>query len=128
MRKPLFVVLVLAIALLNSGHTPTNLPTCQPDPGRPGIAGAETVVRTYLNAVDRGELLTFGRRLDRSDITPVHVQYNYLISTGMMETRVYSALKTPMPVPDQPGYEVVGVCSAIDQGRIIETESHVIPK
>jgi hypothetical protein len=123
-----FAVLVLAIAFLTSAHTPVNLPSCLPDTSRTDIAGAESVVRSYLAAVDRGELLSFGRRLSPADITPIRVQYNYQIAGGGMETRVYSELKDPMPVPDQPEYHVIGVCSAMEDGRIVETESHVLLK
>lgn len=127
MRKARFLSLMLAIALLNSGYSPAD-PPCAVDVGKPDSAKAEGVVRSYLAAVDRGELVTFGRTLTRSDITPVRVRYDYRIAGGDMETRVYSTLNDPMPVPDQPEYEVVGVCSAIENGRIVETESHVLLK
>ena len=126
------VVLILCTPLaafaLQASYTPVNPGACQPDSARPDIAQAESVVRSYLAAVDRGELLTFGRKLNRTDITPVRVQYNYSISSGDMATWVYSTLKNPMPVPEQPEYQVIGVCSAMENGRIVETESHVLLK
>lgn len=128
MPKTRFIPLVLAIALLNSAYTPYKPPACQPDAAAPKAAEAKSLVESYLAAVDRGELLSFERRLTRADINPVNVQYNYQIVSGTMETRVYSTLKEPMPVPGQPEYQVIGVCSAMEDGRIVETESHVLVK
>lgn len=128
MQKPLFIALVLAIATLNSGHAPVNLSKCQPDAATPQMSGVEAVLAAYLAAVDRGELWSFGRRLARSDIMPVRVQFDYSIADGTMDARVYSNLKEPMPVPEQPEYLVVGVCSMVKAGRIVETESHVLLK
>jgi hypothetical protein len=124
MKRIYFVPLVLAIAFLNSGYTST-APYCLTDPNRPHIAGAETVLKSYLDAVDRGELRTFGRRLERSELIPVRVEYIYQISSGTMEIKVYSDLKEPVPVPGQPGSKVLGVSSTMDDGKIVETESHI---
>ena len=128
MAKTRFIPLLLAIAFLSSGYTPVKPIPCQSEAGRQDVVDVESVLNSYLAAVDRGELLTFGRRLSRADINPVRVQYNYLIVGGATETRVYSTLKEPMPVPDQPEYQVIGVCSAMENGRIAETESHVLLK
>lgn len=124
MRKAYFVLLVLATAFLNSGYTATSS-FCLTDPNRPHIAGAQTIVNSYLDAADRGELSSFGRKLARSEIIPVRVEYIYQISSGAMEIYVYSELKEPMPVPGQPGSRVLGVRSALEEGRIVETESHI---
>lgn len=124
-----FIALVMSIAFLTSAYTPASLPPCPLGAGAgSNFADPESVVRGYLAAVDRGELLSFERRLERADINPVRVQYNYLIASGTTETRVYSALKESMPVPGQPEYQVIGVCSAMEGGRIVETESHVLLK
>lgn len=124
-----FIALVLSTAFLTSAYTPISPPPC-PVGTAPSssFADPESVVRGYLAAVDRGELKSFERELGRADINPVRVQYNYLIASGATETRVYSVLKEPMPVPGQPEYQVIGVCSAMEGGRIIETESHVLLK
>ncbi len=82
-------------------------------------------MNSYLDAVDRGELQTFGRRLDRSEIAPVRLEYIYDIASETMEIRVYSNLKNPVPVPGQTGSQVLGVSSIIADGKIVETESHV---
>lgn len=126
--KAFFILQMLAIAFLNSAYTPADLPPCQPAASSQHAAEAESIVRNYLEAVDRGELLSFDRKLKRADINPVRVQYNYLIASGAMETRVYSMLKEPMPVPGQPDYQVIAVCSAMENGSIVETESHVLLK
>lgn len=128
MAKTRFIPLLLAIAFLSSGYTPVKPIPCQPEAGRQDVVDAKSVLNSYLAAVDRGELLSFDRRLSRADINPVRVQYNYLIASGATKTQVYSTLKEPMPVPGQPDYRVIGVCSAMENGRIVETESHVLLK
>ncbi|MEW6131933.1 MAG: hypothetical protein AB1591_02035 [Pseudomonadota bacterium] len=124
-----FIALVLSIACLTSAYMPVSPPPCPAGAGSASdFAAPESVVRNYLAAVDRGELLSFERRLERADINVVRVQYNYLIASGATETRVYSTLKEPMPVPERPEYMVIGVCSAMVDGSIVETESHVLLK
>ena len=123
------IALVLSTAFLTSAYTPVSPPPCTVGAvSSSGYADPESVVRSYLAAVDRGELLSFERRLGRADINPVRVQYNYMIASGSTETRVYSTLKEPMPVPGQAEYQVIGVCSAMEGGRIVETESHILLK
>lgn len=124
MRKRYFIPLILAISFLGSAYT--GKPTyCLTDPSRPHIAGADTVVQGYLEAVDRGELRSFDRKLDRSEIIPVRVEYVYEIASEAMEISVFSNLKVHMPVPNQPGAVVHSVNSVIQDGKIVETESHV---
>lgn len=124
MRKAYFIPLILAIGFLTSGYAAKGT-YCPIDPNRPHIAGAETIVRDYLDAVDRGELRTFDRKLERDEIIPIRVEYNYQIATGTMEIKVYSNLKEPLVVPGQAGMVVRSVCSIVDDGKIVETESHV---
>lgn len=124
MRKIFFIPLILLIGFLNSGYTAKGT-YCPTDPSRPHIAGVETIVSGYLEAVDRGELRSFNRELGRSEIVPVRVEYVYEIASGTMEINVYSNLKDHMPVPNQPGARVHSVNSIIEDGKIVETESHV---
>ncbi len=128
MPKIFSIALVLSIAFLTSGYMPVSPPSCPPGAISTRVAEPEAVVRSYLLAVDRGELLSFERKLSRDEINPIRVQYNYRIMDGSTEVRVYSALKAPMSVPGQSGYQVIGVCSAMEDGRIVETESHVLLK
>lgn len=127
MRKGYFIPLIVAISFLTSGYA-GKPDFCLVDPSRPHIAGAETVLNDYLEAVDRGELRSFGRKLERSEIMPTKVEYIYQIATGTMEIRVTSNLKEPMEIPGQAGIVVRSLCSVVDDGRIVETESHVWTK
>ena len=124
MRKAYLIPLILTISFLTSGYAAKGT-YCPTDPNRPHIAGAETIVREYLDAVDRGELRTFDRTLARSEIIPLKVEYSYQIASGTMEIKVYSNLKEPVAVPNQPGAEVRGICSIMDDGKIVQTESHI---
>ena len=124
MRKPYFIPLILAVSFLISGYTGKPI-YCITDPTRPHVAGAETAVDAYLKAVDRGELKVFDKKIDRSRINPARVEYFYEIASGTTEIRAHTNLKDYMAVPNQPGAKVRSVSSVIEDGKIVETESHV---
>jgi hypothetical protein len=122
------LLVMLAISSQASGSMPERTFQCPTGPVSRTIAEPEMILQSYFAAVDRGELRSFERKLGRADINPVHVQYNYMIATGSLEIKIYSQLKEPVPMPGQPDYQVIGVCSAMEHGRIVETESHVFLK
>ena len=87
------------------------------------------VVRAFLTAVDRGELRVFGRKLDRTMIVPVRVEYTYAVDSRVPVIRVYSNLRQPISAPNHKDCEVRGVSAVLnDEGGIIETEAHVWPR
>lgn len=124
MRKRYFISLILATSFFTTGYSAKGV-YCPIDPNRPHVAGMETIVQHYLESVDRGELVTFNRKLDRSEIIPVRVEYSYQIASGSVEIKVYSDLKEPLAVPNQPDVEIRSVCSIVEDGKIVGTESHI---
>jgi hypothetical protein len=87
------------------------------------------VVKIFLLAVDRGELVVFDQKIDRSKITPLRVEYTYELDSPVPVVSVYSALKAPMPVPNHRDCEVHGVSAVLStDGHIIETKAHVWTK
>jgi len=87
------------------------------------------VVEKYFQAVERGELVVFDRKLERSMLIPLEVEYVYKLNSSIPRVKVYSELKEPMPVPGQENYKLRGVSAILDaDGRIIETEAHIWPK
>jgi hypothetical protein len=87
------------------------------------------VVRTFLLAVDRGELVVFGQKIDRRKITPLRVEYTYELDSPVPVISVYSELRTPLPMPGHKGYEVHGVNAVLGtDGRIVEVKAHVRTK
>ncbi|HWR76701.1 MAG TPA: hypothetical protein VN283_05785 [Thiobacillus sp.] len=123
--RSIFVVLFLLAITLDAGYAAVNVPEHLIDPGKPRIDDPDSLVHGYLDAVDRGELIVFGRRLDRSMITPTHVEYVYELSSRKTRVKIHSTLKEPMPVPDHPDCQVLSVSAVIDGGNIFEIESHV---
>ena len=95
-------------------------------PGKPEFTDPREVVRIFLKAVDRGELMVFDQKLDRSRIIPVRVEYVYELDSLTSRMKVYSELKHPSPVPDHPDCRLRGVSAILDNyGHIIETVAHV---
>ena len=87
------------------------------------------VLSNFLLAVDRGELILFGEILNRDEITPLRVELFLDLSNGSTTTKVYSDLKKPIILPDDPKFMVNSI-SAILSGdnHIAESEAHVMPK
>ena len=123
--RSIFLVLFLLAATLNSGQAAVNVPGHLVDPERPSFDDPDNLVQGYLEAVDRGELMVFGRRLDRAMLIPNRVEYVYELSSRTIRIRIHSNLKEPMPVPNHPDCKVRSVSAVIEGGNIIETESHV---
>jgi len=85
-----------------------------------------TVVALFLMAVDRGELVVFERRLERSMITPRRVQYDFDLDSAEPVVKVYAELRRPIAVPGHSDCEVRAVLATLDaDGSIVDVEVHV---
>lgn len=100
-------------------------PDSQFSPPPPHIVQPDIVVERFLQAVDRGELVVFGRVIDRSMILPLQVEYVYALPTRTTRVKVYAGLKEPLPVPGRRGCQVRALGSLLEDGRITEIESHI---
>jgi hypothetical protein len=97
--------------------------------GEPKFLDPHAIVATYLKAVDRGELIVFDRRLDRSMVAPRRVEYVFEIDSRTPTVKVYADLLQPMAVPHDETCEVRAVSALLDaSGKIVETEAHVWQK
>ena len=95
---------------------------------QPQFRAPYEVVDLFLDAVSRGELIVFDRRLNKSMVNPVRVEYVYELESAIPRVKIFSELKQPMPVPGQDGYKLRGVSVILDsEGRIIETHMHIWP-
>jgi len=121
----IFLALFLLAAPWGAVHAALNVPAHLIDPERPAFDDPDTLVHDYLKAVDRGELVVFGRRLERAMLVPNRVEYVYELSSRTTRVRIHSNLKEALPVPGQPDCMVRSVSAVIEDGHIIEAESHV---
>jgi hypothetical protein len=86
------------------------------------------VVAVFLKAVDKGELALFSIRIDRPMLEPERVEYVYTLDGRLPTIRVYSTIKTPVPLPDNPQLLMHGVTAVIDwRGQITEAVAHIHP-
>ncbi|MDZ7663563.1 hypothetical protein [Thiohalophilus sp.] len=84
------------------------------------------IVRIYLKAVKRGELVVFDQTLDASMLTPVRVEYVYELNNALPRVKVCAEFKQPMSVPGQTDCKARGVNAVLDDaGSIVEVEIHV---
>jgi len=121
----IFLALFMLAAPWGAVHAALKVPAHLIDPGRPAFDDPDTLVNDYLKAVDRGELVVFGRRIERAMLIPIRVEYVYELSSRTTRVRIHSNLKEALPVPNQPDCTILSVSAVIEDGRIIETESHI---
>lgn len=122
--KTFFLASLLASMAFDSAQAAIELPRHLIDPGRPQIEEPENVIQRFNEAVDRGELTVYGRTLKRSMIVPLRVEYVYDLASRAMLIRVYSDLKTPLPVPERE-CKVRALGAIMQDGRVVEIESHI---
>ena len=128
MNRGYCVLLLPAILAVASGLTFAHITEQHHIPGQPVSAEPREVVRIFFKAVDRGELIVFDQRLDRSMINPVRVEYAYELDSNTSRMKVYSELRQPAPVPGHPDCALRGVSAILDNyGHITDIEAHVWP-
>lgn len=115
-----FLLLSHASALI-----PDNSTTVVP----PEVQDKYKIVRLFLKEVDRGKVILFGRRFDRSMLNPTRVEYVYDLNTDTPEIRVYSEVTKPMAIPGIDTCELRAVSAVMSPaGKIITIRVHLWPK
>jgi hypothetical protein len=118
------VLLALGLFIAGCNYTFAYALERTPGPVKPDFSEPHEIVDIYLKAVSRGELIVFDRKLDKSMITPVRVEYIYDINSTISSVTVYSELKQPIPAPEN--CSVRGVSATLDSdGHIIEVKAHI---
>lgn len=122
LRKALiFIIFILSGAAAYSFVAPNQIESNEVD-----FVSPERIMSQYYQAVDRGELIVFGIKLERSMLVPVHVNYVYVLNTQIPRVKVYAKLKKPMKIPEHGNNLFTGVCAYIDMfGTIVEVEAHI---
>jgi hypothetical protein len=86
------------------------------------------VIKVYLEAVGRGELMIFEKPVTRSMLKPERVEYVYTLDSRLPRVSVFSTLTVSLPFPDMPDLQVQGVTGFLDRkGRIIDSTIHCQP-
>lgn len=129
MRVSYFAILAFVMVIAGSNDTFAHVVELPLDRIKSQFHEPDEVVEMYFQAVGRGELVVFDRKLNRSMLIPVRVEYVYELNSAIPRVKVYSELKEAMPVPGQENCELRGVSAILDaDGRIIETEAHIWPE
>lgn len=121
--KPLIALLTLLA--LNPAFAAVSVPEYWIDPSQPAIEDPDRLVDAFLKAVDRGELTIYGRSLTREMINPTQVEYLYDLLSRKTSLRIHATLKEPLKLPDQPGCRILCISAEMEDGRIVEIESHL---
>jgi hypothetical protein len=121
--KPLIALLTLLA--LNPAFAAVSVPEYWIDPSQPAIEDPDRLVDAFLKAVDRGELTIYGRSLTREMINPTQVEYVYDLLSRKTSLRIHATLKEPLKLRDQPGCRILCISAEMEDGRIVEIESHL---
>ena len=82
----------------------------------------------FYRAVNRGELIVFDKKIEKSLLIPMQVEYIYKFDGTKPLVKIYSELKYPVPIPQQNGIKLKGISAILDDtGHIIEVRAHVVP-
>jgi len=128
MRIPLSPSLCLLAVMLCPSTEAAHLPPLPLEGARAEFREPQRVVEAFLKSVDRGELVVFGRKPDRSMITPARVEYVYELDSRVPIIRSYSRLNQGLSVPEMADCPVQGISSTLgSNGHIVDTEFHVWP-
>ena len=95
----------------------------------PPCATNSEVLRTFLLAVDRGELQLFEHVLYRNDILPSRVVRAFEIGNQITVSEIYSDLKKPVFLEDNPKLQVNSISATLSYtGHIVEAKAHIFPR
>jgi hypothetical protein len=126
MKPRYFSLLVFVIIMIGGKNAFTHILEQPTAPVKPEFSEPHEVIGTYLNAVNRGELIVLDRKIEKSMLIPIRVEYVYELDSAIPRIKVYSKLKQPIPVPGQENCNIKGVSAILDiNGSIIETEAHI---
>jgi hypothetical protein len=82
----------------------------------------------FYRAVNRGELIVFDKKIEKSLLIPMQVEYIYKFDGTKPLVKIYSELRYPVPIPQQTGIKLRGISAILDDtGHIIEVRAHVVP-
>jgi hypothetical protein len=125
--KRMHVVLAALLVLVLCGSNSFAHVTARPLGGAMSkYADPHAAVHVFLEAVDRGELVVFGRKITQSMIVPVRVVHEYDLENSASITKIFSRLKEPMAVPGQKSCTVHEISATFgENGRITESEAHI---
>jgi hypothetical protein len=124
-RKQL-VSLAISTLLFYGACAPAHILERPPFTGHYKYTDPHEAVQVFLKAVDRGELTVFDRKIEKSMLVPVRVEYVYELDSAVPTIKVYSRLKEPIAIPGSETCKVYEVGAILDaSGTIIKIESHV---
>jgi hypothetical protein len=137
-KKYIAIALLLAVPFAAAGADCVRIAKATSRGGDQKISGnsvipypdidPDQVIKVYLEAVGRGELMIFEKRITRSMLKPERVEYVYTPDSRLPRVSVFSTLTVSLPFPDMPDLLVEGVTGFLDwKGRITDSTIHCQP-
>lgn len=135
MKEYIAIVLLLAAPFAAVGADCVHVAKLTSRGGDPKITGNSVVpypdidpgqvIKVYLEAVGRGELMIFEKPITRPMLKPERVEYVYTLDSRLPRVSVFSTLTVSLPFPDMPELLVEGVTGFLDwKGRITDSTVH----
>lgn len=84
------------------------------------------VVKVFLKAVDRGEVVVFGHTLKRASLIPLRVEYMYELADLSASVKIFATLIHPISVPELQSMKVFEISATLDpEGKVTEVSVFV---
>lgn len=129
MKPRYFTLLYFIVSITLSDLTFAHVLELPPGTAKHKFYAPHKVIDMFFKAVDRGELIVFDKKIDKSMLIPIQVEYVYELNSAVPKIKVYSDFKKPFPVQGQRNCKIRGVSATLDEeGLIIETETHIWPE
>jgi len=126
MKYRLFALFVSALLVMTyvMAHVPEQPATLD----TPELHDNHEIVRIFMEAVKRGELVVLGQQVNQDMLRPVRVIYTYELNKTTPEISIYSVINPPLD-PGIPDAELHAVSVSIHpDGSILEVSAHIWPK
>lgn len=89
------------------------------------------IIEIFYDAVNRGQLIVFEKKLDGSMMIPIRIEYVYELNGDEPTVKIYSELKKLISISLYEGVKIKlsGVSVVLDSsGDIIDIKAHVVPE
>lgn len=126
MKYRLFALFVPALLVMS--YVVARISEQPADRDSTGFHNKHEVVRLFIDAVKRGELVVLGQQISHDMLMPIKVIYTYELNKAIPEISIYSVINPPLD-PGIPEAELHAVSVSIHpDGSILDIRSHVWPK
>ena len=77
------------------------------------------IVNLFQDLVDKGAIQVYEQTLSSEDLIPLSVAHNYILAQDELVIHIFSKLREPVGIPQQPSMEVHAITVVLDmEGKL----------